>query len=100
MCAPFRFLLKQEQYLAFALIQSEQRNKRYNFTDDDLSGNAEYPNISADYSTERYFFRVLFVVNQELKMICYSKKSNYVKSIANSKGAENLTEQTIVCSFE
>ena len=90
-------ILVKRKYLVFALIQSEQRNERYKFIDDDLSRNSEYPNISADYSYGTYFFRVLFVVNQELKMICYSKKSNYVKSIANSKGAGNLTEQTIVC---
>ena len=100
MCALFRFLLKEGQYLVFALIQSEQRNKKYKFIDDALSRNAEYPNISADYSYGTYSFRVLFVVHQELKMICYSKKSNYVKSNANPKGAGNLTEQTIVCSFE
>ena len=74
----FRFLLKEGQYLFFAFIQSEQRNKRYKFIDDDLFRNAEYPNISADYFYGTYSFRVLFVVNRELKMICYSKKSNYM----------------------
>ena len=103
MCTPFRFLLKEGQYLVFALIQSEQRNKRYKFIDDEcyLGMLNILTLISADYSYGTYFFRLLFVVNQELKMICYSKKSNYVKSTyCKFKRSRDLTEQATVCTFE
>ena len=68
LCAAFRFLLKEGQHLVFVLIQREQRNQRHKFIAD-LSRKAEYPSISADYFYGTYLFRVLFVVNQELRMI-------------------------------